>query len=192
MPAEPKSIPGAFQYGGYWFLTDRSLEQMPGSVFCPPLDFLEVARSDSRLPNLSGAPVASWLLARICSMTRGRTPYSYDFVQGSDGNDFYLGFTCHLDDGTLVGSVSFFASADHITLHASAVPPVNAESLREAIRKAVFASPHRVARSRVTVTWTSGELEAARTSTPRVYGFDGDRYLDELAPQHTIDWSEYD
>lgn len=125
-------------------------------------------------------------------MTRGRMPYSYDFVQGSDGNDFHLGFTCHLDDGALVGRVSFFASADHIRLNASAAPPVSAQSLRDAIMKAVLARPHRVARSRVTVTWTAGELEAARRSTPRAYGFDGDRYLDELAPQHTIDWSEYD
>ncbi|GEP42734.1 hypothetical protein BGE01nite_20250 [Brevifollis gellanilyticus] len=119
-------------------------------------------------------------------------PYTYDFVEGSDGNDLYLGFTCHSNDGGFLGEVSFLASAEHITLNASAVPPVSAESLRDAIRKAVLASPHRVARSRVTVTWTSGEIDEARNSVPRAYGFDGDRYLDELAPEHTIDWSEYD
>jgi len=192
MPTEPKSVPGAIQYGGYWFLTDRSITQVPRAVSCPHVDFLTLARSDSRLPELSGAPVASWLLARISSMTRGRMPYSYDHVQGSDGNDLYIGFTCHSDDGALIGRVMFFASADHITLHAEAGPPVSPESLRDAIRKAVLSSPHRVARSRVTVTWTDGADKPARNSIPRVYGYDGDRYLDELAPQHVIDWSEYD
>ena len=58
--------------------------------------------------------MASWLLARVCAITRGRMPYSYDHVQGSDGNDLYIGFTCHSDDGILIGSVIFLASADHI------------------------------------------------------------------------------
>jgi len=125
-------------------------------------------------------------------MTRGRMPYSYDQVRGSDGNDLYIGFTCHKSDGSLIGDVAFLACADYITLHASAVPPVLPESLRDAIRKAVLSSPRTVARSRVTVTWTDGADDAAKTSIPRAYGFDGDRYLDELAPQHAIDWSEYE
>jgi hypothetical protein len=119
-------------------------------------------------------------------------PYSYDQVQGSDGNDFYLGFTCHRSDGSLIGSVAFLACADHIRLHVEAVPPVLPENLRNAIQKAVLSSPRGVARSRVTVTWSDGADDAARNSIPRVYGFDGNQYLDELAPQHAIDWSEYD
>lgn len=119
-------------------------------------------------------------------------PYAYDYVQGSDGNCFYLGFTCHSGDGSVIGSVKFFASADYITLHAQAVPPLAPEALRDAITKAVLSSPHRVARSRVTVTWTEGILEVARKSVPRVYGFDSDHYLNEIAPQHAIDWREYD
>jgi hypothetical protein len=192
MPDHPESSPGAFQYGGFWFLTDRTIAQIPQAASCPALDFLELARSDSRLPDLAGAPVASWLLARISSMTRGRMPYSYDQVQGSDGNDLYLGFTCHGNDGTLIGCVAFLACADHIRLHASAVPPVPPERLRDAIIKAVLSSPQKVARSRVTVTWTDGTDDHAKHSIPRAYGFDGDRYLDELEPQHAIDWSEYD
>jgi hypothetical protein len=192
MPDHPQSIPGAFQYGGIWFLTDLTIVQVPHAVSCPALDFLELARSDERLPDLAGAPVASWLLARISSMTRGRMPYRYDQVQGSDGNDFYAGFTCHREDGTVVGSVAFLACADHIRLHAQAVPPTSPESLRNTVVKAVLSNPHKVARSRVTVTWTDGTDDAAKHSIPRVYGFEEDRYLDELAPQHTIDWSEYE
>ncbi|MHB1078335.1 MAG: hypothetical protein ACYC67_02975 [Prosthecobacter sp.] len=192
MPKDPKSIPGAFQYGGFWFLTDRSVVQVPNVVSCPTTDFLKLARSDPRLPDLKGAPVASWLLARVSSMTRGRMPYSYDEVEGSDGNNFYIGFTCHQDDGSIIGSVMFFACGDHIRLHAKAVPPMLPERLRDAITKAVLASPHRVARSRVTVAWTDGASETARSSVPRVYGFEGERFLDEIAPQHAIDWSEYD
>ncbi len=192
MITDPKSVPGAFQYGGYWFLTDRSVAQVPNAVSCPSTHFLEVIRANPRRPNLAGAPEASWLLARVCSMTRGRMPYAYDQVQGSDGNNFYVGFTCHSGDGSVIGSVTFFACADHIRLHAQAIPPLAPEALRDAIMKAVLATPHRVARSRVTVTWTDGANEAARKSVPRVYGFESDRYLNEIAPQHGIDWREYD
>jgi len=192
MHQDPQSVPGAFQYSGVWFLTDRTIAGIPHAAACPALDFLELARSDTRLPDLAGAPVASWLLARVSSMTRGNMPYSYDHIQGSDGNDLYMGFTCHESDGNVVGSVAFLASADHIILHADAVPPVSSERLREAIVKAVFSSPLKVARSRVTVTWTDGTDDAAKNSIPRAYGFDGDCYLNELAPQHAIDWSEYE
>jgi hypothetical protein len=192
MPRDPQSVPGAFQYGGVWFLTDHTIARVSHAVSCPALDFLELARSDTRLPDLAGAPVASWLLARVSSMTRGNMPFSFDQVQGSDGNDLYLGFTCHEGDGKVVGSVAFLASSDHISLHANAVPPAPPERLRDAIIKAVFSSPLKVARSRVTVTWTDGTDDAARNSIPRAYGFDGEHYLNDLAPQHAIDWSEYE
>lgn len=180
MSTEPSLIPGAFQYAGYWFVTDKSFNQLTRAVACPDFDFLGAAVAECRLPDLGEAPVASWLLARVCSMTRGRVPYQFDEVQGSDGNDFHIGFLCHQTDGSVVGSVKFWASASDIRLHAEAVPPVSAERLRDAIKKAVFSSPHRVARSRVTVVWSDGTDDEARRSVPRVYGFDGGRYLDEL------------
>ena len=192
MPANPQSIPGAFQYGGFWFLTDRSAAQVSNAVSCPPLDFQELARSDPRLPDLKGAPVASWLLARVSSMTRGRMPYSHDQVMGSDGNNFGIGFTCHQDDGSVIGSVIFLACRDYVRLHARAIPSVLPERLRDAIAKAVLSSAHKVARCRLTVPWTDGADAAARSSAPRVYGFEEDRFLDEIAPQHAIDWTEYD
>ena len=52
--------------------------------------------------------------------------------------------------------------------------------------------PDRVARCRLTIQNSEATDPKAKTVVPRVCGWDGARYLNELAPQHMIDWSEYE
>jgi hypothetical protein len=59
--------------------------------------------SSGALPPLNGAPVGSWLLARIAFLSGKRFPFSYGQVVGSDGADYFVRFYCVVSPATRAG-----------------------------------------------------------------------------------------
>jgi hypothetical protein len=143
------------------------------------------------LPDLAGAPVASWLLARVARLTGKRFPYSYGQVVGSDGADYWLRFYCLSRSGSPIGVLSCFGSQAGVVLAVRHVPSSEPNVLLDSFIRALLAAPGDVSRCRVIVQYTEMTDPEVAFHIPRVYGWNGSRYLNEGAPEHAVDPSDY-
>ena len=84
-----------FWEGDVGFLCEERYHDvdLPGAV-TTKRERVDQALLAGGLPDLSGAPVASWLLARGARLAGKHFPYSYGQVVGSDGADYWLRFYC--------------------------------------------------------------------------------------------------
>ena len=74
MSRDPSALKGAFSSEDVWFIADRTLTHLPNTIKTGPVDLLLRLQALKGLPDLGGAPLASWLLARVTRLTAGRTP----------------------------------------------------------------------------------------------------------------------
>lgn len=143
------------------------------------------------LPDLGGAPVASWLLARVARLAGKRFPYSYGEVVGSDGADYWLHFYCLSRTGNPLGVLSCFANQLAVVLTVNHSPQVDPNVLLNSFIRLLLAEPDKVSRCRIIVQYTEMTDPKVACHIPRVYGWDGRRYLNEGAPEHAVDPGEY-
>jgi hypothetical protein len=144
------------------------------------------------LPDLSGAPVASWLLARVARLAGKRFPYSYGQVVGSDGADYWLRFYCLSRSSNPLGVLSCFGKQAGVVLAVRHPPGSEPNILLDSFIRALLAAPSDVSRCRVIVQYTEMTDPEIAFHIPRVYGWDGRRYLNEGAPEHAVDPTEYE
>jgi len=144
------------------------------------------------VPDLAGASVASWLLARVARLAGKRFPYSYGQVVGSDGADYWLRFYCMSRVGSPIGVLSCFGSQAGVVLEVRHVPSSEPTVLLDAFVRALLRAPGEVSRCKVIVQCTEMTDPKVPIHIPRVYGWDGSRYLNEGAPEHAVDPSEYE
>jgi hypothetical protein len=139
------------------------------------------------LPDLAGAPVASWLLARIARLAGKRFPYSYGEVAGSDAASYWVRYFVLSQAGKPVGILSVSGSARGIRLSLAHTSDVAAEAICDAFVAGLLEKPHDVARCRVVSVYTELTDPDCRFVLPRVYGWDGKRFLNETAPEHALE-----
>ncbi|HEY7314880.1 MAG TPA: hypothetical protein VH643_36375 [Gemmataceae bacterium] len=156
----------AFATESYWFLLDDAVadirwEDGPGIED----DFDKRLAESGRLPELAGAPVASWVAARLARLTSGLPGRTTD--QQVDGGVFHLDFLVFDRDRTQLGSVQI--QADWMGVAICCVGP-NAGQVLTELTACLLAEPEEVARCRLEV-WDPG------TGRRHAYGYEGGEYL---------------
>jgi hypothetical protein len=144
------------------------------------------------LPDLGGAPTASWLLARVARLAGRRFPYSYGEVVGSDGADYWLRFYCMARSGKPLGTLSCFGKTAGIAMVAQSLSGVEADLLFDSFIRSLLSAPAEVSQCRIIVQYSEMTDPEVAFHIPRVYGWDSGRYLNEGAPEHAVDPGEYE
>ena len=146
-----------------------------------------VLLSSGVLPDLSGAPVASWLLSRIAYLAAKRFPYSYGQVVGSDAAAYWVRYFVVSEAGKPVAMLSVSANTRDIRLDLTHTDEVTAKEIYGAFVSAILEKPAAIARCRIISVYTEMTDPDCRFTLPRVYGWDGKRFLNETAPEHALE-----
>src|SRR5215471_4481417 len=111
MERDLKSLEGAFRSERLIFVCEATHHdiELPGVERCVCETVHEVLASSGALPALSGAPVASWLLARLARLAGKRFPYLYGEVPGSDAGDIWVRYFVLAETGKPIGILSVSA-----------------------------------------------------------------------------------
>lgn len=117
---------------------------------------------------LPAAPLASWLLARLCQLNGGLGLQS-DAVECIEGGVWVLDFVVHGGEQP-VAKVQLQAGTIGAGLLGVAVDPEQAEGLMQALLQALHEAPSAVAVCRIRIRDPEADLEYT-------YGFDGQNYL---------------
>ena len=187
------AIPDAFWSSGYGFVCEdryRGVE-LPGALSITRSSVEATLSGSGALPPLDGAPVASWLLARIAFLSAGRFPFSHGQVVGSDGAAYFLRFYCIVPTATPAGVLSCCGSSKGISFGLRHPKEQQGDQVLDAFQAVLLEHPSQVRRCRVVVQYTEMTDPEIAFHIPQVYGWDGKRYLNEQAPEHAIDPSEY-
>jgi hypothetical protein len=193
MPRNPEQLTAVTWSGEYGFVCEdryRDVHFEP-CAWVTRKHFEQYLTESKRLPNLDGAPVASWFLARVARLAGRKFPFSFGQVIGSDGADYWTRFFCLGRPATPVGMLHRSGSVEGIALSLGLLKPVDGEAVLEAFAEALLVMPHNVALCRVIVQYTEMTDPKVSFHVPKVYGWDGRRYIHEEAPEHIVDPSEY-
>src|SRR5215472_11193614 len=92
MERDLKTVEGTFHSKGLTFVCEGTCHDvdLPGSAHYHCRTAQDRLIAAGKLPDLSGAPVASWLLARIARLAGKRFPYAYGEVAGSDSASYWV------------------------------------------------------------------------------------------------------
>jgi hypothetical protein len=191
---DPSQLTGVIWIEDMGFLCEDSYHDVdpPGAVTTQREHVDKELQASGALPNLAGAPVASWLLARVARLAGKRFPYSYGQVIGSDGADYWLRFYCLSRSGSPIGVLSCFGSQKEVVLAVRHAPNSEPNVVLDSFIRALLTTPGDVSRCRVIVQYTEMTDPEVAFHIPRVYGWDHNRYLNEGAPEHAVDPSEYE
>lgn len=176
------------------FVCERRYQgaDFPGKTYTTREDFEETLRKSGKLPDLRGAPIASWYLARLARLCGKRFPYSYGKVIGSDGADYWLRLHCLKRSATPIGIIQCLGKQTGISLCFQHAELLEADSVLDKFIRALLEAPQDVSRCKVIVQYTEMCDPNVAFHIPRVYGWNGLRYFNEGAPQHAIDPTEYE
>ena len=195
MERDLRAVEGAFRSQGLTFVCEGSYHDvdLPGSVHYECRTAQGLLLASGALPDLSGAPVASWLLARIARLGGKRFPYSYGEVAGSDAATYWVRYFVVSGAGKPVAILSVSANARDIRLSLAHTGEVSAEETCDAFVAGLLEKPTDIAPCRVVSVYTELTDPDCRFAIPRVYGWDGKRFLNETAPEHALeDPGDYD
>lgn len=185
-----KPVPGAFGSGEIKFVCDRRFTnvQLPGSVSSQANDTASTLGESKRLPELNGAPVAAWALARLAALAGTRFPYTYGQIVGSDGDDYWIMALAFSSVGAIkpIGSVSLLGSRTYVKLWIDAIAPFTPEQVRDAFVAELLESPRDLRRAAVTVVYTSVEDPNHGNHVPYTLGWDGSIFVHHEAPEKAI------
>jgi hypothetical protein len=194
MARDAEQLSEAIWSGDFGFICEDRYQdvQFPVRASVQRENFEQDLIDSRRLPELNGAPVASWLLARIARLAGCRFPYAFGEVVGSDGADYWLRFLCMTKPAKPAGVVHCSGKADGLELSVSLIKPSDGEAILDAFTEALLQNAAEVKRCRIVVQYTEMTDPEIAFHIPKVYGWDGGRYLNESAPEHTIDPSDYE
>lgn len=189
-------VPGAFGSGEIKFVCDRKFTnvQLPGSVSIQANDAASTLGESKRLPELNGAPVAAWALARLAALAGARFPFTYGQVVGSDGDDFWIMALAFSSVGAIrpIGSISLLGSRAYVKLWINAIPPYTPEQVRDAFVSYLLETPKNLSRATVTVVYTSVDDPNHGKHVPYTLGWDGSSFVFRDAPERAIFPEELD
>ncbi|MCI0458934.1 MAG: hypothetical protein L0Z62_18405 [Gemmataceae bacterium] len=172
-------MPGAFQTDSYWFLlneetADLEWDDGPGT----DEGFGRRLADSGRLPELEGAPVASWAAARLARLVGGLPAWACD--QYVDEGAYCLDFLVFGHDRSHLGLVQVLADRSGVAVCCEC--PDSRRVLAE-LAEALLAEPAEVAECRIEVREPEDEAECQLegrdpdTRCQAVYGYEWGAYL---------------
>jgi hypothetical protein len=180
-------LEGAFPSKGFTFVCEGTHHDvdLPGSKHYEYGKAQELLLSAGNLPELAGAPVASWVLARIARLAGKRFPYTYGQVAGEAAR-YWVRYFVVSESGKPIGILLLSGNAHEIriSLRHSNNLDLDPEQICQAFLTGLLEKPTDVARCRVVSVFTELIDIDSRFAIPRVYGWDGKRFLNETAPEH--------
>ena len=176
------------------FICERHSQgiEFPGKLYTYRKDFEQTLKDSGKLPERGGAPIASWLLARLARLCGKRFPFSYGQVIGSDDADYWLHFSCIQRPATPIGVLHCGGKQTDVRLCFQRGQSQRAHPVLDTFIRALLEAPQEVSRCKVIVQYTEFCDPNLAFHIPRVYGWNGLRYFNEGAPHHAIDPTEYD
>lgn len=189
MERDLNTVEGAFRSKGFRFVCEGAYHdvELPGSTRYQCRTAQELLVAAGTLPDLSGAPVASWLLARIARLAGKRFPYSYGEVAGSDAAGYWVRYFVISQKDKPVGILSVSGTAQDIKLSLAHTADTVPEEICDAFLAGLLLEPSDITRCRVVSVYTELTDPDCRFVIPRVYGWDGKRFLNETAPEHALE-----
>jgi hypothetical protein len=185
----------AFWEGDLGFVCNSRIADadLPDSTSLHWPDYAPRLLAGGRLPDLQGAPVASWVLARCALLCGTRFPYGYDAVSGSDGGNFWLSFICFTRDFKPVGTLAVAGGELDLGLYVTSRAPHAPHLLAEAFTAHLLGKPLDLKKCLLTVVYTDlADPEFFKKNIPYTFGWTRDRFVGRPAPEHAIDPHEYD
>ncbi len=137
-------------------------------------DFDRLILESTHLQDLQGAPLASWLLARLCHLNEG-LGLQPDAVECIEGGVWVVDFVVHCDEAP-VAKIQLQGGMIGAGLLGVAVNPEHAEGLMQALLHRLLRAPEAVAECRVRIRDPEAEDEC-------VFGFEGGVYLGKANPR---------
>ncbi len=125
-------------------------------------------------PDLKGAPLASWFFARVAFLVGDRFPYQFGEVLCTNPVNALVRFYCLTRLGNPMGLLSCTGEANKFSLNLLHGPDMDGLLVLRAFMEALLCEPGWVAKVRLIASSTEG-LE--KRHLPRVYGWDGEKYL---------------
>jgi len=143
-----------FWHSDFGFVAEGSASDsaFPGGESYEVLPFAERLLSSKRLPDLSGAPVASWLLARLFALTHGhmlRDPFS-DFSSHLAG--YLISFAAFTQQLQPTAFLHICGLTDMVTLQANTPEGTKAYDVIHGFYSALLAQPQELRPCKWTVT----------------------------------------
>jgi hypothetical protein len=188
MATPKKQVEDAFWSSGVGFVcvplfTDA---QLPGaSAVSEPL-YHDVLSRSGHVPDLNGAPLASWVLARVGKLASRRFPYHHGQVFGSDGGDFWLRFVAFTPEFRPLGTLSLTGDELTMKLWAQISPPSDPKQVIASFTECLLAQPRDLRSTQLTVIYTDFADPNHWKRLPFVFGWDGNQFLGHHAPEHAV------
>jgi hypothetical protein len=193
MPRDKSALKDAFWRNGFGFVSENRYQDavLPKAFTTQRKDLHDTLIESKKLPDLKGAPVASWMLARIAFLAGRKFPYGWDEIVGSDGAEFWLRFYCLSEELALSGLLSVTGSNKKADLHVSHLREEDGIGICDAFIQEMLAEPSKLQKCRIIVQYTEMTDPSFRFIMPHIYGWDGRRFLDGISPAHAVDPDEY-
>lgn len=194
MPTNKKQVPDAIWNSDVGFVCDAQFTDaaLPGASAISEQQYDKLLAGSGRLPDLNGAPVASWVLARLAKLASQRFPYEPGQVFGSDGGDFWFRFIAFTSDLHPLGTLSLTGGESSVKLWAQISPASESKRVIDAFTACLLAEPQQLQRFRLTVACTDFTDPNHWKKPPFVFGWDGKRFLADRAPEHAMSPEDFD
>jgi hypothetical protein len=172
-------VAGAFQTDGHWLLLnseDADLEWAANQGTDD--DFGHRLVGSGRLPDLDGAPIASWVAARLCRLLGGLPVWASE--QLGDEGAYRFTFLVFGLDRSQLGIVEVLGDRTGVS---TCCESLDAASVLAELAATLLAEPAAVAECRVVVRVAEDEAECVfqgvepDTQTFAVYGYERSTYL---------------
>jgi hypothetical protein len=194
MPTTKKQVSDAIWSSDVGFVCDTHFTdaQLPGASATSEPYYDRVLAGSGRLPDLNGAPVASWVLARLARLASRRFPYEQGQVFGSDGGDFWFRFIAFTSELRPLGTLTVLGGESSVKLWAQISPASESQRVISAFTACLLAEPQGLARCQLTVAYTDFADPNHWKRLPFVFGWDGQRFLARHAPEHAVSPEDFE
>jgi len=174
------NLNSAFWHDDFGFLIDRS--HVPVGAIADVRTVREdgiadMLESTGRLPNLGGAPVASWLLPRLVDATHGGINLDDCEHLRNDGGGIHLQWAAFT---RAIKPRAFFrvnCYSNRITTHGQCMPNTDPTELVSAFFAPLLEQPTALATFRVSVTDMDPPTAHGKPGRRYVFGWDGVKFL---------------
>lgn len=130
-----------------------------------------------RLPHRGGAPVASWIIARLLELTHGGIGIDERENLFNDGGVIQLDWIAFSRALKPVAMFQQLCYSNRVELHGQVLRSVGAAALKAALLDALLLEPKTVRVCRITVTDTDPPTAPGKLGRRYVFGWDGKQFL---------------
>jgi hypothetical protein len=144
-----------------------------GPIFLDP-----ILRKAPNFPNISPAPVASWLVARLLRLTDEGLPFEPNATIYNDGGGYHLNFIAFSRNLTPISFFDIYGTVENCRCWGACTSEVLPDALLQTFVDAVLDDPTDLMVCRIVyIDADPPDLPKRRFGKPKVLGWDGQKFL---------------